>query len=641
MFRYNLPLYYLFDARIKDVSPRCCHISVLQSCGLSRTVTYKRLTPLSQTCISPQVYSAVAENINLLDKNTMRSYNYDHSFSLHKTEWRKLSSALSHASSCEAHDKMDDNLPQSVWTESNILSPISPGTLPHSVIPTYASDSTRETFNHASSPFKSWKVVSDNEEIDYLSEICTQAEAWPYHPFLEEAEPLSHRKVCSSTSNTAIIRGEEELDTDFDFPDNTAAILARLPLPDTTAVIGGLPPPAVDFSLGLQQNQPVLREHGNSSALKNSRNPATDLCDKTNLLLPRALPKSTHDEVLSSSKIQEPHQLHHSPCGSILSVGSTWHRMTDDELCAQAQQAVPQERKAFMFSDSTTHSRSVIYLKKCDMLPEKVDYEEGKPVDAETSQHRNAYGDVRMDDDGTEQKVSTGCARTVRAGYYSCESSKERLTRAEQIKNNKITEVDSATSASSTEPQRAVSATVPYVFPASQSFTTAGSSYPSTRTIGHIIPCPLCFKRYRGEQNLRRHMTRVHTGLPKRRPLRKECDICHEKMLQGNLKAHTKVVHGKAAKHFCMACNHASFSSKRAYTRHLRVMHGAKSPCCTATRRIRAPCPMSGCCHVASSWSNIQRHVEIVHMKLKKHECKRCGGVFGTKSNLEVHECTA
>lgn len=151
--------------------------------------------------------------------------------------------------------------------------------------------------------------------------------------------------------------------------------------------------------------------------------------------------------------------------------------------------------------------------------------------------------------------------------------------------------------------------------------------------------CDICHKLYRGKVNLRRHVHRAHRGLPKQKQIKRKCNICHEEMLFTNLKAHIRVVHDKPSKYRCVECSSAGFSSKRAHSRHMRMVHGSRGGMKCRTKRVYAPCSVSGCPHVANSWGNIQRHMEIVHYKRKRFLCEHCGTLFGTKSNMEVHKC--
>lgn len=51
-------------------------------------------------------------------------------------------------------------------------------------------------------------------------------------------------------------------------------------------------------------------------------------------------------------------------------------------------------------------------------------------------------------------------------------------------------------------------------------------------------------------------------------------------------------------------------------------------------------CPICGRVLRGSNKRNLQRHINLVHLKLKPYHCKHCGRSFGLKAYLKAHILT-
>lgn len=550
-------------------------------------------------------------------------------------------STASCASHYEQHDEQD-HLPQlSTLEEINVFSSLSPLTSCQGALGTVMFMPSQEnSFKSTSSLFKLWKDADITSGIDNADEEYLQVDEHEWE--LSQGQATTSLLRNDSSSNfydSAMKQAEVNINNDLNFPAGFGTMHAASPQQNFPAAKQDFSTSSVNTSTQSSSFRFSLNYRHDDSAFQLPNTLCTDT-STGKPLSPSRTPTMTPATAASPSKMCESPRSGCSPCSSVLSVESTWRRMTDAELCTLAKQGVPQQCNSVVRAECNAQSTAA--MMDCsigDVVPPQDENGHIGSLHAFEQHLQNRYEHFEC----PKSHLDSGTFRRV-SGYMKIA---ERLTLspvAEQAR----------TAQDSTEGTLHVEAPIDTLIAkwvtAASTVSTPATAAPQadiagksatllTRARVNEVTCTVCHKVYRGATNLRRHMKREHAGIPKRTARRKRCDICNEEMLLTNLKAHIRVVHEKPARHFCVACNNAGFSSKRAYTRHVRVQHGVAPSACNESKLIHSPCPVSGCYYVASSLSNMQRHVEIVHMKLKRFGCERCGAEFGTKSNLEVHEC--
>ena len=184
--------------------------------------------------------------------------------------------------------------------------------------------------------------------------------------------------------------------------------------------------------------------------------------------------------------------------------------------------------------------------------------------------------------------------------------------------------------------------------------------------------CDMCDKIYRSSSSVKRHIMKTHVkkGI--------KCRVCNElfkSMVE--LNNHKNTLHSKTTRPACNHCEktfkmpsdllyhkiqlhsekgHTCEECKKAFTtdiklqihfskRHKGTINVLRQKCELCGKRIidmkkhqsyRNKCDICGV-FICGSESNLINHVNLIHKKIKDHQCEACGKSFGTKQYLTFH----
>ena len=176
--------------------------------------------------------------------------------------------------------------------------------------------------------------------------------------------------------------------------------------------------------------------------------------------------------------------------------------------------------------------------------------------------------------------------------------------------------------------------------------------------------CPFCDKQFMRENEARRHIRSVHSGLPPFKcdycekrfnsgaakvyhercthagPVQSiSCDVCKKKFSSTvTLKAHNKYVHLNLKSETCKHCD-KRFNQKKNLRVHLANVHGInqmKEKYCESDEEEMFRCDR---CDVEFAYKkNFDAHKREKHAGLALYQCKQCKSKFKQKRNLAAHE---
>ena len=137
-------------------------------------------------------------------------------------------------------------------------------------------------------------------------------------------------------------------------------------------------------------------------------------------------------------------------------------------------------------------------------------------------------------------------------------------------------------------------------------------------------PCKECDLKFATESKLERHVNECHLQIKEF-----ECKDCEKSFARKDkLAEHVEAVHQKKQKYLCSKCG-KGFYHKFNMTRHVIT--------CKKRGKNKEPRECPECDRVFSFQSELKRHVEVVHLKVKRHKCEHCSKGFSQKCMLEDH----
>lgn len=139
--------------------------------------------------------------------------------------------------------------------------------------------------------------------------------------------------------------------------------------------------------------------------------------------------------------------------------------------------------------------------------------------------------------------------------------------------------------------------------------------------------CPHCGMTFTASSTQKAHINTVHLGLREFKCT--ECDA--EYTTKANLKIHIMSRHRNDKPHVCTVCGH-KFACKKNLQKH-EYTHNPELRPKKSEQRFQC----EECGKDYTTRPVLQKHVEVVHMGLKKHDCSFCGKAFGRLSSLNVH----
>ena len=132
--------------------------------------------------------------------------------------------------------------------------------------------------------------------------------------------------------------------------------------------------------------------------------------------------------------------------------------------------------------------------------------------------------------------------------------------------------------------------------------------------------CQICSKELSSQRALIEHIQRIHDENYKRSNKRKACQMCPEIFMEGSeLNDHVEQVHGKVPdKIVCKTCHICQKTIVRGngFKTHMRSHLNVR------------PFQCQSCDKTFLEKAKLQRHVVIVHEKLKLFPCDKCGKAF-------------
>ena len=137
-------------------------------------------------------------------------------------------------------------------------------------------------------------------------------------------------------------------------------------------------------------------------------------------------------------------------------------------------------------------------------------------------------------------------------------------------------------------------------------------------------PCTECDLKFATESKLERHVNECHLQIKEF-----ECKDCDKSFARKDkLADHVEAVHQKKQKYLCSKCG-KGFYHKFNMTRHVIT--------CKKRGKKKEPRECPECDRVFTFKSELKRHIEVVHLKIKSHKCDQCGKGFSQKCMLDDH----
>ena len=137
-------------------------------------------------------------------------------------------------------------------------------------------------------------------------------------------------------------------------------------------------------------------------------------------------------------------------------------------------------------------------------------------------------------------------------------------------------------------------------------------------------PCTECDLKFATESKLERHINECHLQIKEF-----ECKDCDKSFARKDkLADHVEAVHQKKQKYLCSKCG-KGFYHKFNMTRHVIT--------CKKRGKKKEPRECPECDRVFTFKSELKRHIEVVHLKIKSHKCDQCGKGFSQKCMLDDH----
>ena len=137
-------------------------------------------------------------------------------------------------------------------------------------------------------------------------------------------------------------------------------------------------------------------------------------------------------------------------------------------------------------------------------------------------------------------------------------------------------------------------------------------------------PCKECDLKFATESKLERHVNECHLQIKEF-----QCNDCEKSFARKDkLADHVEAVHQKKQKYLCSKCG-KGFYHKFNMTRHVIT--------CKRRGKKKEPRECPECDKEFKFKSELKRHIEVVHLKVKRHKCEHCAKGFSQKCMLEDH----
>ena len=143
---------------------------------------------------------------------------------------------------------------------------------------------------------------------------------------------------------------------------------------------------------------------------------------------------------------------------------------------------------------------------------------------------------------------------------------------------------------------------------------------------GKLEKCLICTNFYANLDTLKRHISDVHEERKNY-----ECNYCKRHFSQvAERTRHINEIHMKLTPFNCTFCND-KFAREETLKSHILAKHPEK----TDVQK-----PIYQCIYCPKTFTRIfaqKRHVKLIHEKIKKFTCEKCGKPFSRKDHLKTH----
>ena len=140
--------------------------------------------------------------------------------------------------------------------------------------------------------------------------------------------------------------------------------------------------------------------------------------------------------------------------------------------------------------------------------------------------------------------------------------------------------------------------------------------------------CDKCDVAYKSRNGLNLHMASKHE-----KQIAVKCEECGKTFANAiRLKVHITNSHIQTKTFVCDTCG-KSFNSKHYMEQHRRLTHSTAEE----KEKMKIACDYADCKYRGMTKRFVQKHVNIVHLKIRNHVCPHCSKAFVDVKNLKEH----